>query len=96
MNAAAPVRRVAYTIFCKELRELLRDRRAVFFSFVLPLFLYPILFFTMALLPEQRREEMAARELEVGVAGSYKAAISHFREHDFKARLNGDFHRLSG
>ena len=84
MNAEASMRRVAYTIFCKELRELLRDRRAVFFSFVLPLFLYPILFFTMALLPEQRREEMAARELEVGVAGNYKAALRHFLEHDFK------------
>ena len=66
-SSPSPVR----VIFLKELMELLRDRRAVFFSFVLPLFLYPVLFFATALLPEQRREGMSSRELTVGVSGDH-------------------------
>lgn len=84
MKAESPadsrVAHVAHIIFVKELKELLRDRRAVFFSFVLPLFLYPVLFFMAALLPEERREEMAARELTVGVASDHEMARTYFTE----------------
>ncbi len=81
MSAPGPSSpRVAHIIFRKELMELLRDRRAVFFSFVLPLFLYPVLFFATALLPEQRREEMASRQLRAGVSGDHEAVRPYLTE----------------
>ena len=32
-----------YTIFCREVRDQLRDRRTLFMIFVLPILLYPIM-----------------------------------------------------
>ena len=56
-------------IFRKELREILRDRRAVFFGFVFPLLLYPFLIYTTSL-PSRQRGELAERALEVAVEGA--------------------------
>ncbi len=57
------------TIFRKEVRELLRDRRAVFFAFVLPLFLYPLMFLGMSTLPRMYQERLESKALLVGVSG---------------------------
>ena len=61
-----------WCIFVKEVRDLLRDRRAVLFAFVLPLFLYPgfILFFAWK--PGQDRVELEQRELRVTISGPYE------------------------
>ena len=72
----------AVTIFFKELRELLRDRRAVFFSFVLPLFLYPLVFLGTSAISETRQEELETRELTVGVWGEEVGFAEHIREED--------------
>ena len=56
-------------IFRKELLELLRDRRAVFFAFILPLFLYPLLFLGTSSLPRIYQEELETKALVIGLDG---------------------------
>ena len=70
------------TIFRKELRELLRDRRAVFFAFVLPLFLYPLIFLVTSALPKAHEEELESKRLTVGVSGSDPGLENFLREDD--------------
>ncbi|MCZ6792358.1 MAG: ABC transporter permease subunit [Planctomycetota bacterium] len=70
------------TIFSKELRELLRDRRAVFFAFVLPLLLYPVLFFGLTALPGVYQEDLEEKELRVGVARDLSGFLEHVTPDD--------------
>ncbi len=65
---------VTRTIFFKDLKELLRDRRAVVFAFLVPLLLYPILFFIVSILPRVRSAELESLQLEVGVTGNFPYA----------------------
>ena len=53
----------------KETLDLLRDRRAVCFAFVLPLLTYPIFFLLASFLKESQEEELKSRLLRVAVVG---------------------------
>ena len=53
-------------VFRKELVELLRDRRAIFFAFVVPLLLYPVLFISMSAMSRTTDE---TANLKVGFSG---------------------------
>src|SRR5262245_8021462 len=61
--------RDVFRISGKEIRELLRDRRALFFSFVLPLLLLPGLLFVTSRVEESARQGAKARVSRVGIAG---------------------------
>lgn len=67
-------------IFAKEVVDLLRDRRAVFFAFVLPLLLYPVLFFGASALQTTQQEELRERKLEIAMQGSYRSLLPHLGE----------------
>jgi sodium transport system permease protein len=87
MNTAIPQelrarRAPAATIFLKEIRELCRDRRAVFFAFVLPLFLYPALFLGLAALPGGAQDEIERMPLRIGVAGEPWILAASIRDDD--------------
>lgn len=68
--SSPPLPSLAWCIFVKEVRDLLRDRRAVLFAFVLPLLLYPLFFFFLSWKPAFEREELAARELRASFSGA--------------------------
>ncbi len=57
----------SWHIFRKEILEVLRDRRAVFVAFVLPLLLYPLLYLWLGAIANLRDEK---RPLSIGVAGA--------------------------
>ena len=54
----------------KELKELLRDRRAVFLTFVLPMFIYPATFSFSTLLQQRESAKEGVRVYDVAVTGS--------------------------
>jgi sodium transport system permease protein len=53
-------------IFKKEALDILRDRRAIFFAFLLPLILYPVLFFSFAAISRQSERRLT---LHLGFSG---------------------------
>lgn len=68
-----------------EVRQLVRDRRALFAAVVLPALLYPLLFWSQGAIEESSREMLEAREVGVAVdfsalsedaAGAARAAIA--------------------
>ncbi len=61
----------------KEIREILRDRRAMLLSFVLPIFVYPLTFSLTSWL--ERREESRAGATVYRVAVTGDAAVLHER-----------------
>ncbi len=67
------------TIFKKEVRDILRDRRSLFFAFVLPLFLYPALFLVTGKLGEGGMQAAAASPSRIGVAGAGPALLKRLR-----------------
>ncbi|MBN1441569.1 MAG: hypothetical protein JXA90_02620, partial [Planctomycetes bacterium] len=88
--AAIPARRsIVWTIFAKEARELLRDRRAVFVSFILPLVLYPLLFAGLSVLPRRHQEDMEARPLKAAAAGETEGFLRALREEDRVELISG-------
>ena len=60
-------RSVTRLVLATELRQLLRDRRALFAAVVLPALLYPLLFWAMEAIEESSREMLEAREILVAV-----------------------------
>ncbi len=74
MNAAEPL-----IIAAKELREMLRDRRAFFFAFILPLLLYPLAFAGAGKLETLRRADVAERPSRVALAGGTAALVVWLR-----------------
>ena len=80
MSASRSSRGATSVIFWKELKELLRDRRAVFFAFVLPVFLYPLLFFLMGTLPRLHKSKVTESELSLGVSGAYQSLVPFLTE----------------
>jgi sodium transport system permease protein len=71
----------------KELQELLRDRRALFFAFVLPLLLYPALFFGFGRIEGMRREAASANPSRIGLAGGSPAVLARLAsDPDLEAR----------
>lgn len=67
---------MARVIARKEITDLLRDRRTVFLSFVLPLVLYPILIFIVTILPSKQQAELEKETFVVGVSN----AVPYFDE----------------
>lgn len=58
---------VARLVFTCELQGFLRDRRALISAVVLPVVLYPLLFFANSWLEKVGRETMAARQVTLGI-----------------------------
>lgn len=61
------------TVFRKELRELLRDRRSLLVMFGVPLLLYPLLFAGLGKLAQGKQEQQATRQATVVVSGGEHA-----------------------
>jgi sodium transport system permease protein len=59
-----------FTVFKKEVRENLRDRKAVFNSVLLPPLLFPVLFIGLAYFATSKQIERAEQVLEVPVVGA--------------------------
>jgi sodium transport system permease protein len=67
--------RVIVTIFRKELREALRDRRTLFMMIGLPIFLYPMLMMLMGRLQEGQEAAQTARSSKIAVWGRLPAGL---------------------
>lgn len=68
MGFSAEERRAILQVARTELRSLMRDRRAIFSAFVLPLILYPFLFLGQDRLERLSREGLSEREVTVVLA----------------------------
>lgn len=66
---------IILTIFRKEIIETLRDRRTLFFSFLLPILLYPALSLSLAKVQETRVAEQQAKLSIVAVWGEASPAL---------------------
>lgn len=66
---------IILTIFRKEILETLRDRRTLFFSFLLPILLYPALSLSLAKVQETRVAEQQAKLSVVAVWGEASPAL---------------------
>ncbi|NNE43106.1 MAG: ABC transporter permease, partial [Gemmatimonadetes bacterium] len=64
----------------KELRELLRDRRAVFIAFVLPVLVYPVIFSFMTRLERDQARETEEATFRVAVSGEAQALRNRIAE----------------
>src|SRR5688500_5457274 len=60
---------VIRTVFRKELREMLRDRRSLAVMFGIPLVLYPLVAIGVAALGASKNEEIRAKEILVVIQG---------------------------
>jgi sodium transport system permease protein len=65
--------RALFTVFRKEARENIRDRRALFNSVLLGPLLFPVLFIGLAWFGSSKQQERAEQVLEVPVVGSEHA-----------------------
>ncbi len=65
-----------FTIYLKELKESLRDRRTLFMMVGLPILLYPILIVGMSRLQENQRAVQDARPSNVAVWGEFPPALA--------------------
>jgi ABC-type Na+ efflux pump permease subunit/membrane protease YdiL (CAAX protease family) len=61
---------VIRTVFRKELREMLRDRRSLAVMFGIPLLLYPLVAIGMATLGSQRKNELTSQTAKVFIANA--------------------------
>lgn len=78
--------RPAWIVFRTELRSLLRDRRALFVGWVLPLLFYPLLFLGSEKLGRSSREALDARVVTLAVGGSAPADLLD----DLRERLRAE------
>ena len=74
------------TVFLKELRETLRDRRTVLVMLVLPIFLYPVLMIVVQQLVLLGRRSIEEEPVSVSVRGGDPAAVS-FLERDSSMKV---------
>jgi sodium transport system permease protein len=80
--------RVALTIYRKELRETLRDRRTIVVMILLPLTLYPLLTLTFASLAASHKREEADRPSQIClVGGDERATLPGFLADRDKLRV---------
>lgn len=66
---------IILTIFRKEILETLRDRRTLFFSFLLPILLYPALTLSLAKVQETRVAEQQAKLSTVAIWGEASPSL---------------------
>ena len=69
-------RHIVWTIFRKELREALRDRRTLFLMIGLPLLLYPLMILGFSKLVDVQTEAGKARASKVQLWGDVPAALA--------------------
>ena len=71
------------TVFFKELRELLRDRRSLLVMFGLPLVFYPILTIVTASVGQNRQEQLRQEQAKIVLInqGSAPQLITLIHEH---------------
>ncbi len=62
------MRSATWLIFRKEWLDVVRDRRAVFLAFVLPMVLYPVLFLSFSAVSQRKQE---TETLRVGLSGDW-------------------------
>lgn len=67
MSAAPHPARIGRLVLASEVRQLIRDRRALFAAVVLPALLYPLIFWSQGALEESSREILEAREVNVAL-----------------------------
>jgi len=65
---------LAWVVFRKDLLEVLRDRRAMFFAFVVPILIYPVLFLSFGKLSLKNDP---GRELRIACSGDYRGFLPH-------------------
>ena len=70
----APGSSLVWVIFRKDLLEVLRDRRAMFFAFVVPILIYPVLFLTFGKLSLKNDP---GRDLKIACSGDYSGFLPH-------------------
>src|SRR6185369_2130596 len=58
------------TIYVKELRETLRDRRTVFAALVFPILLYPLMMVGVAQATAVVSQDIRKRDVRIGLAGA--------------------------
>jgi sodium transport system permease protein len=68
-------------LFRHELRMLLRDRRTLFVAIVLPLILYPVIFFASKSTTERREKNLAATVYKYAVTGSQAEQVRGWIRH---------------
>ena len=68
---------IALSIFRKEIRETLRDRRTLAMMILFPMIVYPVLILAMSWLQESRRGATEARPSQVAVWGEPPAGLLH-------------------
>jgi sodium transport system permease protein len=69
-----------FTIFKKELKETLRDRRTLLTMFVIPLLLFPVLLNIIVSVSSHFTKEAASRTIKIGIVGDASSElIDHFR-----------------
>ncbi len=66
---------IVFTIFAKELRDTLRDRRALFAAVILPILLHPLIFMFMGGVMASHEAERAALRPRVAVWGDVPAPV---------------------
>lgn len=59
--------RTARTVFIKELREMLRDRRSLLVAFIVPLLIMPVIFVVIAITAQSREKSDREEVLPVGL-----------------------------
>jgi sodium transport system permease protein len=64
-----------FTIFKKELKDSLRDRRTLMSMLVIPIILFPILINIVVFVSKNLSEDIATREIKIGVVGTDKSFI---------------------
>jgi sodium transport system permease protein len=69
-----PGRPLLWVIFRKDLLEVLRDRRAMFFAFVVPILIYPVLFLSFGKLSLKNEP---GRDLKIACSGDYRGLLPH-------------------
>ena len=70
---------IVRTVFGKELREMLRDRRSLAVMFGLPLVLYPMLAIGIATLTKARQDEQKEKPAQVAIPNAEAAPELHAR-----------------
>src|SRR6476620_8494761 len=64
---------VVRTVFRKELREMLRDRRSLAVMFGIPLLLYPLVAIGVAMLAGSKKTELTGQEVRVYIPDGKRA-----------------------
>jgi sodium transport system permease protein len=81
-------------LYRHELRMLLRDRRTVFLSIVLPLILFPVTLYGMKYARERREQRLHTSDLRYAIAGSWAAEARRLLASSVGKETAADGYRL--